>query len=399
MRRSGSRVQDGLGETVATGCFVGAGLGGTTLFLLLFGALGRLSFGNCDLDLNTAPGAPVRDGLGIAVSGDGTEVVTVDSSSGLLDVISGGRLRKQVPVGGQTTDVALSPDGRTALVTDSGVGNASGILAIVDLPTASVTARITVGSGPSGVVFSPDGRLAYVADTGYIGAGNVQVVDVAHEVVTGSITVGKQPAGLAVSADGSRLYVVDANLYLPLPVPPTPTLPGDVDVVDTRTLKVTATVPVGVAPLFASMSPSGDALAVGDYGSNAVTVIDTASLGVHTISVPHGVFGLAYSTDGKRLFVCGGNSPLVDSAPGAEQLHHVSTDAVSVVDILTGTVPAAVNVADDPTAVATGPDGAVYVALGTYPAVARIDPVSLRVSHVGVPALAPAPIPTVERTR
>jgi YVTN family beta-propeller protein len=387
---SGSQVEDGLGDTVKTGCLVGAGLGGTTLFVMLLGALAGLSFGSCNFDFKATPNAPVRDGLGIAVSGDGNRVVTVDSSNGLLDVISGGRLRDQVLVGGQTTGVALSPDGRTALVTDSEVGNASGILAVVDTATASVTARITVGSGPSGVVFSPDGRLAYVADTGYVGAGNIDVVDLRRGIVTDSVPVGKQPAGLTLNGDGSRLYVIDATLYLPLPLPPTPTLPGDVDIIDTRSLKVIATVPVGVAPLFASMSPSGQTLAVGDYGSNAVTLLDTTTLAVHTVSVTNGVFGLAYSTDGTRLLVCGGNSPLVDSAPGAEHLNHVRTDVVSVLDAVTGGVVATVNVAHDPTAVATGPDGAAYVALGTFPAVARIDPTSLQVSQIGVPALAPA---------
>jgi YVTN family beta-propeller protein len=390
VRPNGSQVEDGLGQTVTTGCLVGAGLGGTTLFVMLLGALAGLSFGSCNFDLKATPNAPVRDGLGIAVSGDGNQVVTVDSSSGLLDVISGGRLRDQVVVGGQTTGVALSPDGRTALVTDSEVGNASGVLAVVDTATASVTARITVGSGPSGVVFSPDARLAYVADTGYVGAGNIDVVDLRRGIVTDSVPVGKQPAGLTLNGDGSRLYVIDATLYLPLPLPPTPTLPGDVDIIDTRSLKVIATVPVGVAPLFASMSPSGQTLAVGDYGSNAVTLLDTTTLAVHTVSVTNGVFGLAYSTDGTRLFVCGGNSPLVDSAPGAERLNHVRTDVVSVLDAVAGGVVATVNVAHDPTAVATGPDGAAYVALGTFPAVARIDPTTLRVSQIGVPALAPA---------
>ncbi len=399
MRRNGSRVRDGLGQTVTTGCFIGAGIGSATLFLLLLAVLSGLSFGSCNLSLGSTPNAPVRDGLGIAVNGDGSQVVTVDSSSGLLDVITDGQLRKQVLVGGQTTGVALSPDGHTASVTDSEVGKSSGVLAIIDLSTASVTARIPVGSGPTGVVFSPDGRLAYVANTGYVGAGNVQVVDVTREMVTGSVTVGKQPAGLAVSSDGSRLYVVDANLYLPLPVPPTPTLPGDVDIIDTSTLKVTATVPVGVAPLFASLSPSGDTLAVGDYGSNAVTLLDTTSLQTHTISVKHGAFGLVYSPDGKRLFVCGGNSPLVDAAPGAERLNHSSSDAVSVVDVLTETVMASVEVPNDPTAAATGADGTVYVAMGSYPAVARINPTGLRVSEVGVPGLAPPLHQPQERIR
>ena len=378
-----------LARTVGAGCFIGTGLGATTLLILFFGALGGLSFGSCDLTLASVPHAPVRDGLGIAVSTDGTEIVTLDSSNGLLDIIKGGQLRQQVLVGGETTDVALSPDGSTALVTDSEVGNSSGVLAVVNLSTASVTARIGVGSGPTGVVVSPDGRFAYVADTGYLDKGNIDVVDLESNAVVASVPVGEQPTGLAISADGSHLYVVDATIYLPLSSPPASTEPGDVDVIDTKSLTVSATVAVGVAPLFASLSPDGQTLAVGDYGSNAVTLVDTQSLQTRTIPVSDGAFGLTYSPDGRLLFVCGGDSPLVDSAPGAEQLSHVTTDKVSVLDVASGAVMTTLDVKDNPTAATTGPNGTIYVALGNVPAVAAIHPTSFGVSEIGVPGLAP----------
>ena len=370
-------------------CAAGGGLGALTVLVLLFGALGNL--GSCNITLPQGPTSPVRDGLGIAASADGGRVLTVDSSSGFLDIIEHGQLTKQVLVGGQTTDVVLAPDGSTALVTDSEVGNSSGVLAVVDLATASLTARISVGSGPTGVAVSPDGRYAYVADTGYVNQCNIDVVDLERDQVVDTVTVGKQPAGLVLSPDGRYLYVVEAYLYLPLPPPSITTQPGDVAIIDTRTMTLSATVPVGVAPLIAALSPEGQTLAVGNYGSNTVTLIDTATLQTKTFAVPDGAFGLTFSSDGQRLFVCGGNSSLVDGAVGAEQLDHRTTNDVSVLDLASGKVETTLNVGDDPTAAATGPGGTVYVALGNFPAVAAIAPRSLAVHRIGVPGLEPPP--------
>ena len=384
---------DALGQTVGTGCLVGGTFGTLTLILVLLGSLSGIGLGDCNFTLNVIPSAPVRDGLGIAVSADGNKVAVVDSGSGLLDVITGGQFRSQVVVGGQTTDVTLSSDGRTALVTDSEVGNSSGVLAVIDLSTETVTAKVTVGSGPSGVVVSPDGRLAYVADTGYLGSGNVDVVDLTRDTVVGSVTVGSQPAGLAISADGRRLYVANANLYLPIPVPSTPNLPGYVDVVDTASLRDLVRVPVGVAPLFSSLSPDGKTLAVDDYGSNDVTLIDTATLLTRTVPVALGAFGVAFSPDGTNLYVCDGYSPLVENAPGREQINHVSTDAVSVIDLASGVVAGSIKVNHNPTAVVVARNGTAYVALGDFPAVEEIVPPDQHIIEIGVPGLAPLDAP------
>ena len=395
MRRDPTRVTDGLGRTVATGSFIGAGLGTTTLVVVFAGALSSFSFGGCNLGFST-PSAPVRDGLGIAVASDGSEVATVDSSSGFLDVIDQGRLTEQVPVGGQTTDVAFTPNGRTVVVTDTDVGGSAGSLAVVDLATATVTARVLVGSGPTGVAVSPDGRLAYVADTGYLGAGTVDVVDLATDRVTTSIAVGSQPTGLVLSTDGNRLYVVDANLVSSSGFigrnsvdSPQRAQAGAVEIVDTHSLIVTGTATVGMAPLFASLSPDGSTLAVGDYGSNALSLVDTVSLQTRTVAVPHGAFGVAYAPDGRRIFVCGGYSPLLEAAQGSDDIAHVTSNTVSVVDVASETVSRSVPVPHNPTAVATTATGTIYVALGDFPAVARIDPSTLAVAEVGVPALAP----------
>ncbi|MGH9171756.1 MAG: hypothetical protein ACRD0Z_12935, partial [Acidimicrobiales bacterium] len=99
-------------------------------------AVPGMSIGGC-VAPPAPPDSPVRDGLGIALGNHGRQVVTVDSGSGLLDVITGDRLTTQVVVGGQTSDVVLTPDGTDALVTDTAVGASSGYLVEVDLATAT----------------------------------------------------------------------------------------------------------------------------------------------------------------------------------------------------------------------------------------------------------------------
>ncbi len=377
--------KDGLGGTIVAGTSVGTILGGATLVALLLAS--GLSFGSC-MSLAPPTGAPARDGLGIATTSDGRRVLVVDSNAGLLDVLTDDRLTSQIEVGGQTTDVVLSPDGRFAYVTDSEVGSSTGYLAVVDLTSDKVTARIPVGSGPTGVAASPDGRTVYVADTGYIGNGNIAIVDPRLGRVVDSITVGRQPIGLAVSADGSRLYVALANLYLDL-APPHPTQPGDVDVVDITTRAVVATIPVGIAPLFAALSPDGRSLATGNYGSNSVTVMNTSTLETRTFAVAGGAFGIAFGAAGARLYVSGGHSPLIDSAPGIERLDNHVSDTVSVVNVATGAVTMSVHVPGDPTGIAVAPDGTVVVAEGAVPAVVRIDPSTLGTVVAGAPGLAP----------
>ena len=106
------------------------------------------------------------------------------------------------------TDVAVSPDGRSALV----VGGGSDEVAVVDVPALLATisgasdrdrrevlpnhlgmsgrfvlGRIAVGANPRAVVFSPDGRSAYVANAL---DDSVTVIDTKDFKVVGEIALG-----------------------------------------------------------------------------------------------------------------------------------------------------------------------------------------------------------------
>jgi YVTN family beta-propeller protein len=167
---------------------------------------------------------------------------------------------------------AVSPDGRTMLVSNDGQNVQS--LQVIDIASGQV--RQTIGyQMPEalflGLAWSPDGRHAYAS----AGANDkVRVYDVAGQRLseTAPITFPKTagaagdpiPAGLAVSADGSKLYVANHHA-------------ASMSVVDLASKLVTASVAVGPSPYTVQLTKDGRAALVSNWGGNTVTVVDTAT--------------------------------------------------------------------------------------------------------------------------
>ncbi|MGY1731922.1 hypothetical protein ACI798_10390 [Geodermatophilus sp. SYSU D01045] len=108
----------------------------------------------------------------LSVTPDGRTVVYTDSASGqvgLVDVSRPERPRQAgtVDVGGEPTSVAVTRDGRRALVvvddTDGDSGDPRGRLVVVDLRTLAVVAEHQLGGQPDSIALSPDGRYAAIA--------------------------------------------------------------------------------------------------------------------------------------------------------------------------------------------------------------------------------------------
>jgi len=162
-----------------------------------------------------------------------------------------------ITVGSDPAEVAVTPDGKHAYVTNHGSGNVS----VIDTSTNAVVATVKVGSGPYGIAITPDGKHAYVADNG---SSNVDVIDTATNTVTATIGAGTGPYGLAVTPDGKTAYVSNQSA-------------GTVTPIDTATGTAGTAIPVGTSPRQIAITPDGGTAYVANMGSASVTPIDTAT--------------------------------------------------------------------------------------------------------------------------
>lgn len=169
------------------------------------------------------------------------------------------------------------------LVADFG-GDTVTFLDPVDGPTGSVR----VGTAPYGIALGDDGR-AWTAT-----AEGVAVVDtrtrrslglVPYRTGTGPVTGGEYRGGgmgIALAPDGERLYV-GVNV---------PDGPGVLEVVDTTTYEVIATVPVGRRPFDVDVARDGAEVYVTNHDSFDVTAVRADTLAPRRFEVaPYGTEG------------------------------------------------------------------------------------------------------------
>src|SRR5262245_2721886 len=151
---------------------------------------------------------PHRSPIALALSVDGTRLLTANQTAGTVSLVdtAAGRVLHEANTGEKPAGVALSRDGRRGAVAHWYGYD----LAVLDLKDdrIAVAGRVEVGPEPRGVVISADGKTAFVA----VGVSNEVVrVDLDDRKVTGRLAVGREPRGVALSPDGSRLLVGNAR--------------------------------------------------------------------------------------------------------------------------------------------------------------------------------------------
>jgi YVTN family beta-propeller protein len=233
-------------------------------------------------------GSPIAIGatpFGIAITPDGRSAYVTNYSAGKVSMID--TQAKQmaglpIGVGMKPSGIAITPDGREAFLTNG----ASSSVSVIDTETNQVLGSpITVGTSPSGIAITPDGRFAYVAIQG---SNSISVIDTQTNQVVGSpIPVGEHPDGIAITPDGRFAYVVNGNT-------------DNVSVIDTQTNQVFGT-PTGVGhmPNGIAITPDGRFAYVTNEGSESVSVIDTQTNHVvgTPITVGAGPTGIAIAPD------------------------------------------------------------------------------------------------------
>lgn len=181
-------------------------------------------------DLPQPAAAGTRGPSALAFSQDGKQAYIAEQESdsvAVLDATTGTPLAQIASGGKEPTGIALTDDGNTLLAANS----FSGTLGILDLEKHALRTTVPIPGGPCAVVSAP-GR-AFVA----VGSMDVvAVVDLATAKVTARIPVGRRPRALAITPDKTTL--VCANMT-----------GGDLSLIDAGTGKETTRVPVGAINL------------------------------------------------------------------------------------------------------------------------------------------------------
>ncbi len=112
-----------------------------------------------------------------------------------------------IMVGAQPIDIGFSPDGARLYVLTGYGPSGSSDLAVLDATTNAVLHRIAVDEADpyARIAISPDGTLAYVTNSNH---NQVAVVDLASEAVVARIAFEDTPQRIAVSSDGALVYVM-----------------------------------------------------------------------------------------------------------------------------------------------------------------------------------------------
>ena len=241
----------------------------------------------------------------------------------------------KIPTGNAPHEVAVSTDGRVALVANYGTGPEPGsTLSIVTIGERKELKRLAIpllrphgtfaigshiyftaegshaiaryevqsgaidwiqGSDANGthmLIVMPGEKKIYTAN---IGSDSVSVIDLANAprvIRVSSIAVGKGPEGIDLSPDGKEVWVAHRG-------------DGAMSIIDTATDKVVHTIAMGTKMANrVKFTRDGKRVLVSDPPSNALLVYDTASRQlVKRLDAEAGPEGILITPDGKRAFI------------------------------------------------------------------------------------------------
>jgi YVTN family beta-propeller protein len=292
--------------------------------------------------------APIGASVALArtayVSSEGSGVTPIN----LADNTAG----KTIVVGREPVLGAITPDGKTAYVSNSG----SASVTPINVATNTAGTPITVGSEPARLAITPDGKTAYVPDKG---EGRVTPIDLTSNTAGAPVMVGKEPKAVAITPDGKTAYVSNFGSASVTPI-------------NLATSTAGAPIMVGLNPEGIAITPDGKTAYVSNFGSTSVTPINlaTGTAGA-PIMVGGAAAGIAITPDGKTAYVSAGQSGWL-----------------TPIDLASNTPRTPIAVGGVPDAVAITPNGgSAYVANALT---GSLTPIDLASNTVGTPIMAGA---------
>jgi YVTN family beta-propeller protein len=218
--------------------------------------------------------------------------------------------------------LAVSPDERLAVASYS----LDPGVKVYDLKTKRLVTTLSGFVTPRNILFTPDGKHFLVSDST---GGTVAIIDTATLKTTASIPIGAGAFGTAIDAEGKRLYVNNQAA-------------NTVTVVDLLNCKIIAVLTGFSQPRQGlKLDRAGTRLFVTNFTGDKITIVETETLkSVQEITGFKGIRAVSITDDGTTLYAANSNA-----------------NSISVVDLKTGTIRASVSVGKDPYGAALSPDG------------------------------------------
>ncbi len=346
-----------------------------------------LDFADAGLPVSTQ--IPVRSGpiSGIVATPDGSRLLVTNYGSDTVSIIDTDTCRVVETVDGVNEPYAIAmgdADPDRAYVTT--VSPAYDSIAVIDMPTNTVTATHPLALSVSDLAVGPDGRYVYASRNGVRGA-DVVVLD----TTTGNVEVielgpGTTTACVRVSSDGARLYVgtngPDGGRLVVLGAKSDDSAAGRARWRKKGSKKparsggaaqtgwsVLATIAIGLPIRDVALSPNGTNAYVASCGVDCDAVVDVVDTRKNKITATRKIgeiggilTGLTLSGDGDRAYL-------------------VSDDGITVLCTLTHDVTGTVRVAQ-PSCVVESLDG-TYLYIADYSGAVIVAPVASAIGAIG----------------
>ncbi len=221
-----------------------------------------------------------------------------EATASLIDLATG-QVTAILPTGEGPHEVAVSPSGKLALITDYGTREKPGsTLTLLDVPAARVVRTVSLGEyrRPHGAVWLSESRAVVTAE----GSQALLEVDLAEGKVVRAIPTGQEVSHMVVVAStvasGTRAFVANIGS-------------GSVTAIDLKAGRKLADVPTGKGAEGIDVTPDGRQVWVTNREADSVTVIDAATLAV-VATLPCAAFPIRakVTPDGKRVLVSNAKS-------------------------------------------------------------------------------------------
>jgi len=322
------------------------------------------------IESSATPGVPiaveiaVRNGpiSGIATSPDGTRLMVTNYGHDSVSVIDTDNRRVVGTVADINEPFAIALGGRDAhRAYVSTVSTAYDSIAVIDMSANTVVATHALALCVSDLAVSPDGKYVYASRNG-AGSADLAVVDATTGMI-GAIELANAPGTttecVRVDCDGGRLYVAtNGPAGGQLVVMATSAQPGA-----HNGLRVIDAIEIGMPVRGVALSPNGAVAYAASCAPELGAVIDVIDTRTNKITATRKLAEIAGIVTGLTL------------SPDGDRAYLVSDDGITVLCTLTHDVIGTIAVANQPSCVVESPDGK-YLYIADYSGVVTVAPVA-----------------------